>query len=77
MRFLQPDLRQNDRAVIRRWTAPVASVIHFFLFTHYQSFSAQLSGISTIVVPARRYFDGDDPFLSVIQRHLVWQGVAP
>jgi hypothetical protein len=77
MRFLQPDLRQNDRAGIRRWTAPVASVIHFFLFTHYQSFSAQLSGIRAIVPAACRCFDTDDPCPSAIQRHLAWQGVAP
>jgi hypothetical protein len=51
MRFLQPDLHRNDRAGINCWNAPVASVIHFFLFTHYQNFSAQLSGISTIVAP--------------------------
>jgi hypothetical protein len=77
MRFLQPDLHRNDRAWIRRRNAPVASVIRFFLFTHYQNFSAQLSGISTIVAPAHRYFDADDPRPSVLHCNLAWQGVAP
>jgi hypothetical protein len=54
MRFLQSDLRRNDRAGIRRWNAPVtSSVLHFF-FTHHQNPSAQLSGISAIVPPAYR-----------------------
>lgn len=77
MRFLQPDLHPNDRTGIHRWNARLASVIHFFLFTHYQSFSAQLSGISMIVPPARRYVDADDLRPAAIHRHLVWQGVAP
>jgi hypothetical protein len=78
MRFSLPDLRQHNRAWICRWNACVAStVFHFFLFTHRQNRSAQLSGISAIVIPARRYFDADDPCPSAIHRHLVWQGVAP
>ena len=77
MRFLQPDLHQNDRAGIRRWNACVASTVFHFFFTHHQNRSAQLSGISAMVIPARRYFDADDPCPSAIHRHLVWQGVAP
>ena len=77
MRFLQPDLRQHDRAGVRRRNAPVATVVHFF-FTHYQVLSAQLSSISAIVPPAYRHFDAnDDPRPSAIYRHLAWQGVAP
>ena len=77
MRFFQPDLRQNDRAGIRHWNAPVATVVHFF-FTHHQNLSAQLSGIRAIVPLAYRHFDAnDDPRLSAIHRHLAWQGVAP
>ncbi len=76
MRFLQPDLHPNDRTGIHRWNAPVAAVVHFFL-THHQNLSAQLSGISTIVAPARRYFDADDPRPSVLHCNLAWQGVAP
>jgi hypothetical protein len=77
MRFLQPDLQPNDRAGIHRRNARLASVIHFFLFTHYQSFSAQLSGISIIVPPVRRCVDADDPRPSVLHGNLAWQGVAP
>jgi hypothetical protein len=47
MRFLQPDLLQSDRAGFRRWNdRGTSSVFHFFLFTHHQHLSAQLSGIS-------------------------------
>ena len=49
MRFSLPDRPQNDRAGIRRWSVRgVFSVFHFFLFTHHQHLSAQLSGISAI-----------------------------
>jgi hypothetical protein len=49
MRFLQPDLLQSDRAGFRRWNdRGTSSVFHFFLFTHHQHLSAQLSGISAI-----------------------------
>jgi hypothetical protein len=78
MRFLQPDLHQSDRAGIRRRNVRgVSSVFHFFLFIHHQNLSAQGSGISAIVIAARRCFDIDDPCSSAIQRHLAWQGVAP
>ena len=71
MRFLRPDLRQHDRAWIRRWNAQVASsVFHFFFFIHRQNLSAQGNGISAIVIPARRCFDIDDPRPSAIHRHL-------
>ena len=50
MRFSLPNLLQNDRAGICRYNARcVCSVFHFFLITHHQHLSAQLSGISAIV----------------------------
>jgi hypothetical protein len=76
MRFLQSDLRRNDRAGIRRWNAPVTSSVFHFLFTHHQILSAQLSGIGAIVASACRYVDPDDPRPTVIHRHLAWQGAA-
>jgi hypothetical protein len=77
MRFLPPDLYPNDRTGIHRRNARPASVTHFFLFTHHQNLSAQLSGISMIVPPARRSVDADDPRPSVLHCNLAWQGVAP
>jgi|CXWL01.1.fsa_nt_gi hypothetical protein len=77
MRFLQPDLRQNDRAEIRRRNVcGVSSVFHFFLFTHHQNRSAPRNVIGAIVTAARRCFGIDDPCPSVVHRHVAWQGVA-
>jgi hypothetical protein len=76
MRFLAPDLRNNDRVWIGRWNALVASVVQFF-FTHHQNLCAQRNGIGVVVIPARRYVDADDPCPSAIQRQRAWQGVAP
>jgi hypothetical protein len=76
MRFLQSDLRRNDRAGIRRWNAPVTFSIFHFLFTYHQILSAQLSGLGAIVASACRYVDTDDPRLSAIHRHLAWQGAT-
>lgn len=78
MGFSLPDLYQNGRVGILRWNIRgVSSVFHFFLFTHHQNLSAQLSDISAIVIAAFRYVDTDDPCPSPIHRHLAWQGVAP
>jgi hypothetical protein len=76
MRFLQSDLRRNDRAGIRRWNAPVTSSVFHFRFTHHQILSAQLSGIGAIVASVCRYVDPDDPRPTAIHRHPVWQGAA-
>jgi hypothetical protein len=77
MRFLQPDLCQNDLAGICLRNVPVASVIHFVIVTLHINFPAQGSGLSGVVPAASRYFDTDYPCPSAIQHHLVWQGVAP
>jgi hypothetical protein len=77
MRFLQPDLHRHDRAWIHRWNDPVAASVFHCLLIDHQNLSAQLSGISAIVIPAHPYVDADDPCPSAIRRQPVWQGVSP
>jgi hypothetical protein len=77
MRFLQSDLRRNNRAGIRRWNAPVTPSVSHFLFTHHQILSTQLRGVNAIVTAVFRYVDADDPYQASIRRHHAWQGVAP
>jgi hypothetical protein len=76
MRFLQPDLHQDDWAVIRRRNVrSVSSAFHSF-FSHQQNSPVQSRSIGAIVTAARRCFDIDDPCPFAIQRHRAWQGAS-